>query len=121
MILSLPDGGAQDNLLRAAVGPVESFSGYGRGYKHPVLDPPHPRGTLAARRTRGGVTSNALLDIRLHTYPPDAPTIGSGQKHGDPQELPVVRSRLGSVPWPVRPAMQSQGGTGDPAAPTPDY
>lgn len=59
MILSRPDGGAQENLLRATVGPVESFSGYGRGYKHPVLDRPLTQGVRwRTRRSGGGVTSN---------------------------------------------------------------
>lgn len=83
---------------------------------------PSPKGYVGGQEDVVEVLHRiALLDTRLHTYPPDAPTIGSGQKHGGPQELPVVRSRLGSVPWPVRPAKQPQGGTGDPAAPPPDY
>lgn len=101
---------------------MEAFSGCGRGYKHPILDRPLTQGARWRPEEVVEVLHRiALLDIRLHTYPPDAPKIGSGQKRGDPQELSVVRSRLGSVPWPVRPAIQFQVGTGDPAAPPPDY
>lgn len=120
----MPGGGTQENLLPLAIGPAEPLSWYGRGYKHPVLDRPLTQGArCAARRSDGGVTDieSRLLGIRLHTDLQDAPTIRSCQMHPDQQELPVLRSRLGSVPWPVRPAMQSRVWTGDAAAPLPDY
>jgi len=68
-----------------------------------------PNPCCAARRRDGAVTDieSRLLGIQLHTDVQDAPTIRSCQKHPDQQELPVLRPRLRSVPWPVRPAMQS--------------
>ena len=105
VIVWLADGGTQENLLPAA-GRV--FIVVRSGIQTSCSrSTPNPR--CAARRRDGGVTDieSRLLGIRLHTDVQDAPTIRSCQKHPDQQELPVLRSRLRSVPWPVRPAMQS--------------
>lgn len=66
-------------------------------------------------------TSDRVFWISDCPYPlQDVCTIRSGQKHPDPQELPIVRSCLGSVPRTVRPATRSKVRRGGPAAPATD-
>ena len=105
VILWLPDGGTQENLLPVAGRVfVVVRSGIQTSCSRSTPNP-----CCAARRRDGAVTDieSRLLGIQLHTDVQDAPTIRSCQEHPDQQELPVLRSRLRSVPWPVRPAVQS--------------
>ena len=119
VILRLPDDGTQENLLPVAGRVfVVVRSGIQTSCSRSTPNP-----CCAARRRDGAVTDieSRLLGIRLHSDVQDAPTIRSCQKHPDQQELPVLRPRLRSVPWPVRPGIESQVWTGDTAAPLPEY
>ena len=90
-----------------------------QGYKHPLLVRPL---TQSARWLPEEViealhTSDRVFWISDCPYSlQDVCTIRSGQKHPDPEELPIVRSCLGSVPWTVRPATRSKVRRGGPAA-----